>query len=133
MAQVNYLAVLVAAVVFWVIGALWYTVLFGKAWMAESGKTPEELKEQASPLPHVVSIITDLLLCYVLAHFLVHLKVTEPVRGMYIGFWAWAGFVLTILAMNGAYEGKSVKMVAINSGYALVGLVVAGGILAAWQ
>src|SRR3989442_1721528 len=45
-ANINILAVLVAAVLTFVLGAVWYSpVLFAKQWMAAQGYTPEKLEE----------------------------------------------------------------------------------------
>ena len=61
---INYLAVLTAAVACFVIGGLWYSnLMFGKAWMKESGMT-EEKARQSSMLKvfrHFISAFTDYL------------------------------------------------------------------------
>ena len=45
--SVNYFAVLVAALVTFVIGGIWYSpAVFGKAWMQENGFTEESLKNR---------------------------------------------------------------------------------------
>ena len=31
--NVNYLAILIATIIYFIIGALWYSIFFGKAWM----------------------------------------------------------------------------------------------------
>ena len=42
---VNYLAVLVAGIVYFALGAVWYArPVFGKAWMEGVGKTEEQIK-----------------------------------------------------------------------------------------
>jgi hypothetical protein len=43
--QLNFLAILVAAVAAFVLGALWYSpVLFAKQWMKAHGYTPDKLE-----------------------------------------------------------------------------------------
>jgi len=48
MGQINYLAVVLAAVAFFAVGAAWYTVLFGKAWQRALGLSDEQLKGGAN-------------------------------------------------------------------------------------
>ena len=56
--SVNYLAIVVSAIVYWVIGAFWFSPpLFGKIWMKGIGKTQEQLKEGFSYLAFVWSFI----------------------------------------------------------------------------
>jgi len=43
----NYWAVLVAALAYWILGAIWYTGLFGKQWMALTGMTEEKASAYA--------------------------------------------------------------------------------------
>ena len=64
-AGVNYLAVVIAAVVAWLAGAGWYTT-FGKSWMAALGLTPEKMQEAKSQpgayLPFVYAFIVNLIM-----------------------------------------------------------------------
>ena len=48
-AGINYLAILIAAVVGWLAGAVWYGLL-GKAWVAAQGRTMEEFKAQQAAM-----------------------------------------------------------------------------------
>lgn len=62
--QVNIWAVLVSGVVYFVVGALWYSV-FAEAWMKGIGKSREELQPKTSN--YVVSLVCEVLLMYFLA------------------------------------------------------------------
>src|SRR5205085_5544280 len=53
MRRVNIWAVLVSAVVFWLVGGLWYGLLFGQRWLAVVGKTEAQLKA-INPIPNYV-------------------------------------------------------------------------------
>ena len=41
--KTNYLAVAVAAIAYWILGALWFGVLFAKAWMQLERISPEQV------------------------------------------------------------------------------------------
>ena len=44
--DINYLAIIVAAIIYYVGGAIWYSpLLFAKSWMAAVGLTEEKMKE----------------------------------------------------------------------------------------
>lgn len=66
--KINYLAVVLAAVLYWLLGAMWFTV-FANPWLAGIGKTMEQLKQQNgnSPMPYIVALACNLVLAYVLA------------------------------------------------------------------
>jgi len=61
-AGIQWLTVVVAAVAAFIIGALWYSVLFAKPWVAAMGKTEAELKElQKSAVPdYVLAVVARL-------------------------------------------------------------------------
>jgi hypothetical protein len=129
--NINYLAVLVAAVGAWITGAAWYGVL-GKAWLAALGKTKEELK--TGPLPFVLSFVADLIVAFVLA------GVVGAVGAGKVGLWSgivtgalmWLGFVVTTLAVNNLYSGRKTTLTVIDAGHWLAALVVAGAIIGAF-
>ena len=64
---VNYLAVLVAAVVTFVIGGIWYSrALFGPRWMAAVGKTEEECRKGNRGTALFGAFVSALMMAYVL-------------------------------------------------------------------
>ena len=67
MKGINHLAVLVAAVVFFALGALWYTA-FQRQWLDGIGKTVDQLMKEngGSPLPYVVGFLAVVVMCYTL-------------------------------------------------------------------
>jgi hypothetical protein len=60
----NYVAVFVAALAYWLLGAVWYGVLFGKQWMALENITPEQASSMNPVAPYVISFIWLLRLCW---------------------------------------------------------------------
>ncbi len=66
--HVNYIAVLVSALISFSIGALWYSpIVLGKRWVKEVGKSEEELKKSSQPLVYVLTFIAWCITSYVLA------------------------------------------------------------------
>jgi hypothetical protein len=131
--MVNWLAVIVAGIVMFAIGAAWYTALFGQQWRALMG-IPEGTQPEGFVQALVIGFIANLVEAYVLAVFIGYYSATSDiVGGMLVGFWAWLGFVMAIMVPSIAYERKPPMVVVINGAYQLVGLVVMGAILGGWR
>jgi hypothetical protein len=129
----NHWAVIVAALFQWFLGALWYSPpLFAKPWAAILGiKMDGPKKGLAAGM--IASIVCDVILSFVLAHLVLWSGASTFVMGALVGFIAWAGFIMGPNLPQGIYEGRPFKLFAINGGYWLVGLVLSGGLIAAWQ
>ena len=140
MVPVNYLAVLVAAVLSMVLGFLWYGPLFGKPWMKLMGWTKESMKgmKQSEMMKmHGLQFVGSLLMAFVLAHSLIfaatYLKVRGTSAGLQTGFWNWLGFVAPVTVGSVLWEGKSWKLWLLNNAYYLVTLSSMGILLSLWM
>lgn len=96
---VNYVAVLVASVVSFVIGMLLYSpLLFGNLWMKASGinkKDIEKSKKKGMGKTMIIAFITTLVMVYVLGYLMDILKYNDAVSGAVVGFLIWLGFLAT--------------------------------------
>jgi hypothetical protein len=128
----NHLAILVAALMQWVLGALWYSMFFAKPWMALTGHKKGE-RPKAAVLAMALSFLGGLVLSFVLAHVILWAGATTLCWGAFVGFVCWLGFVAAPLLSETMYEQRPLKLFAINTGYWLVALVLSGGLLAAWH
>jgi len=134
---VNYWAVLFAAVITFILGAVWYGPVFGKQWMKITGsdkRSTEEnkkLMDEITPYYGIVFLFA-LLTNYVLYHFV---KAWSTTSGMETAFWIWLGFSMPVAA-NAMWEGLSRQMVLkkflIVSGYLFVSLMISGYIFTMW-
>ena len=140
-AGINYVAVLVAAVAGWIIGAVWYGVL-GKSWVAALGMTMEEFKAQqaakvgkpSGQLPFLLAFAAAIIMAWVLAGMIGHLgpgQVTLK-NGVISAAFAWLGFIATTLTVNNAFTGRKFMLTVIDGGYWLTVLIVMGAIIGAW-
>ena len=131
--NLNFVAIAVCAVIVWLIGALWYSpVLFAKPWVAIVGRKMGE-KPKGVYVGMISSLIGDLFLCFVLAHFVLWSGAKDWSMGALVGFISWAGFIVGPNLPQGIYESRPFTLFAINSGYWLLGLVGAGILLAVWR
>ncbi|MGH9968528.1 MAG: DUF1761 domain-containing protein [Pyrinomonadaceae bacterium] len=133
--KINYPAVLVAAILHWILGAVWYGIFTNKfvelmAW------TPEQLRaleNQSHGKEYVMAFLSSLVLVYVLAHFVQYTKATNLVGGLQTAFWLWLGFVATTQAATVIFEGRKPGLYLLNIGYQLVACLAAGALLAIWK
>ncbi|MEP7182051.1 MAG: DUF1761 domain-containing protein [Betaproteobacteria bacterium] len=130
----RYLAAIPAAVVFWIIGALWYGQLFTDAWLAGIGKTAEQLmlETKGSPLPYLIGFGAIFVMCCLLTWLIGRLEARTLAGGAKLGALCAIGFCAALLALNYGFEKRTVTLWLINAGYALVGLTVAGAIIGGW-
>src|ERR1051325_2118746 len=80
--QINFIAVLVAGLVSFFLGAIWYMPLFGKLWVRLHGLTDEQVKQrQARMNPGVFfggMIVSYLFVAFAMAFLLLQLQLTAP-------------------------------------------------------
>jgi hypothetical protein len=131
--EVNYLAVLFAAVASMVVGFLWYgPMLFAKPWMKLMGLTPERIKENQKEMTkmYMLSFVVALVTAFVLFHVMTMSRnfynYAPLVTGLTSAFWMWLGFVMPVQLTDVIFGGKQWKLFAINTGYQLVALLVMG-------
>jgi hypothetical protein len=129
--QLNYVAVLLAAIAAMIIGALWYSpLLFVKAWLKEAGLSEKDMKKGMSPMAAMgVGFLVQLLAAYVLAHFLVIVQPDSMQEALQAGFWVWLGFIATTQIGSVLWEMKSLKYFAINAAHTLVSMLVMAAVL----
>lgn len=131
-AGLSYFAIVLAAVVSFMFGWLWYGVLFSKQWMAAVGKTEEDLKRQGpSPAPFVIAFIAQLVMAWVLAGVIGHLGPGEVTfkNAIIAAALIWAGFVITTLAVNHAFQGAKRALTLIDGGHWLGVLLLQGAVI----
>jgi len=138
--SINYLAVLVAAIVSYAVGAWWHSPAgFGKHWQRMMSFTKESM--HTMPLTAKQAIILGffitLLVSYVLAHFVALLiPAAAPawlMLSLQLGFWVWLGFLAPTVANGWLWEGKSVKLFLFNAGYQLLSIEIMAVILGLWR
>lgn len=137
--QINYLAVLVCAVLSMVIGAIWYGPLFGKKWMEIVGATSmdkearKKMQKQAAPL-YAIQFILSLFQVYVLAYYIAGWK---DASGLENSLWIWAAFIMPIVAGGAMWNNDSKKIAwarfLIQASYQLILFAVFGLVLGMWK
>jgi len=132
MPEVNYLAVIAAAIATFALGGLWYSpALFGKVWQREAGVTEEKMKSANMMLIFGLTFVLALIAAWVFALFL---GPRPPMAlGLGAGFSAGLCWVAASLGINYLFERKSLKLWLINGGYHTLQFTIIGLILALWH
>lgn len=128
----NWFAIVVAALLPYPLGFLWFGPLFGKPWMAASGMT-EEKARQANPAKLFGGAgILQFVMAWCLAMFLNSQEIGLA-QGAFYGFLAGAGWILPAFAVSGFFEQKSGSWILLNGVYWTVALTAMGALLGGWR
>ncbi len=137
MHEINWLAVVAAAVATMALGALWYSpLLFGKLWVRAHGFTKEQLdrmKESGMGKAYGLSFVAYLVMATVLSLLIEVSRLTTAFGGACIGWLCWLGFAATIGLTSYLFSERRFSTYLIDAGYQLVYLVMMGAILGAWR
>jgi len=135
--QINMVAVLVAVVANFILGFLWYTPLFGKAWAREMG-LDTSVKPTGGEMAKgmIFMVIGNFFMAYVFAHNIAAWSFVPGMDEMPIvasvlntTIFIWLGFYFLVDIGVVTWEKKSWKLFTINTGYHFMMLLVAAIIL----
>jgi len=138
--QVSIVAVLVAVVVNFILGFVWYTPLFGKAWAKEMGMDPNEKPDNSVMMKGMAyMVIGNFLFAWVFAHNIAAWGFVPGMKEMGAmgtilnsAIFTWLGFYFPGRLGATVWEKRSWKLTWINLGYDLASLVVVASILVMW-
>jgi hypothetical protein len=124
----NWYAIVIAAIVGFAIGAVWYRI-FAKQWMAAAGVTEGM---QAGPVPYIVGFAANLVIAIGIAGIVGHFAPGDQVnvrRAVITGIALWLAFTITTMATNYLFARRPVSLLAIDGGYWLVSMAAMGWII----
>lgn len=124
--------VLIAAIVQWLLGFLWYGAIFRKSWKKLVGYAEGE-KPKNAVFGMITSLIACFLLSYILAHVVRWAGATTFTAGGKLGVVCWLGFMAPPLFTQHIFENRRANLFAINAAYWLLVMAIGGGILGAFR
>ncbi len=129
----NYAAIALAAIVSFLLGGLWYSpMLFAKSWLREAKVSEQQAQSANMKKVFGLSFLCTLVMAFNLAAFLgakASVAFGAAARCLPPASAGWrcrSGVVYL-------FEGRSLKLWLINSGYQVVSYTVMGAILGAWH
>ena len=159
--NVNFLALLLAALSTLVVGFIWYNPkVLGTIWMKEAGLKQEDMKEFNMFKIFGFSIIYAFLISFILQMFTIHQfgalgmvggdpTIAKPSYAAFMadygtafrsfkhgalhGFMTGLFMILPVTGTNALYEKRSFKYVLVTSGFWIVCFTIMGGIICMMQ
>lgn len=121
--QIPFLALIVGAVVSFILGMLWYSpFLFGITWAKAYGFTEEKMREMHAGVTaaHIFSFLTYLITGYVIWVLFSMMNIGTIHTALFVGALLWLGFPAAQGFMSTQYQGKSFNVFLIEAGYQLL-------------
>lgn len=136
MYNVNLWSIVVASIVSFAIGAIWYSpILFGREWLAlTKNKEPDvEDSEKKSILGKYVIHFIGTVISFCVFGFIISFSNSyNSLDGAFFGFLIWLGFIATTMMGDYLWNKSPFKLFMINSIGSLISLIVGGAIIGAW-
>ncbi len=135
LSHVNWLALLVAAVAYFLLGALWYSVLFGKKWaqLVKVDTSNPELKKGMGGMM-ISTFVLILVVCFGLEVLVIKFNFLQEVPyGLKLGLLTGLAFATTAVSISYVYENRPTNLYLINNGYHVLGHMLAATILVLWR
>ena len=136
LSHMNWLAILVATVAYFMLGALWYSkALFGTKWiqlLKIDTSNPDLRKGMGGMM--IATFVLILIVCFGLETLIVKVNFGQELTyGIKLGLLTGLAFATTAVSINYVYERKPTNLYLISNGYHVVGHVIAATILILWR
>ncbi|MFT6473677.1 DUF1761 domain-containing protein [Qipengyuania profunda] len=127
MAEINWLAVLLGALAFFLVGAIWYGVLFSQAWQKAAGMSDEKIQSGNMALIFALTFLAELVISLTLWHGIARSGASDrAVMMMAVGF--GATIMVPAIGINYLYLRKTLAHFLIDAGHFIVGMTAMGGV-----
>lgn len=132
-ANINSLAVMLAAAASFLFGGIWYGAL-SRQWMDAAGMTLDDVAPGKGPVlaPYISAFLAELVMAFVLAGVMGAILGSGGMtvwQGMVTGAWMWLGFIMSSLVVNHAFQGARKALTFIDGGHWLGVVLVQGAVL----
>lgn len=138
MLPINILAVIVSAVVAFILGFLFHGPILGKLWMKLANIHPTGNEKLGDMIPQMLwNLLSNLATALTLSVIYLFASTSPYVGegawgGIIIALWLWLGFLVASSSIEVIWMGRSVKLWLFECACSLVVMVVMGAIIASW-
>lgn len=134
MEPINIFPILVATVVAFGIGSLWYSpFLFGKEWLEGRNIKEENIEKFGTIKRYVVQLVFTLVSFSVLAFIISMAEVRSSTDGAFLGILAWIGFIIPTSLAGLIWKRDTFTLFLIDVVYSLLIFTIGGAIVGAWS
>ena len=133
--NINWLAILIAGLAFFMLGALWYSkILFAPKWIAyhKIDVNDPELKKGTAAIM-TGSLLMMIIVSIILAILIERMQLSGWMSGLKLGLLTGLGFATTAISITYLYTKKPFGLHLIDCGYHVVGHIIVAIILCSWQ
>jgi hypothetical protein len=130
--DINWLAVLIGALAYFILGAIWYSFLFKNAWIKLTNinmEDPNIKKGVAQTM--LASFVLMIVASIGLGILITRIGAFDWMTGLKVGLLAGLCFSATAISISYLYEKRPMGLHLINGGYSTVGCTLSGIIIAA--
>lgn len=132
----SWLAVIIATIIFYLIGFMWYGFLFQDVWLAASGMTLEQteaMAEAQGAMMFVWGLLITLAQALGLLWIINLAGAKRLPKCMSIAFWLFVMIAAPLLAYACLYGGYSLTGVLVDYGHLLIGYLAMAAIYAVFR
>ena len=132
--NLNYVHIAVCGLIYFIIGALWYSLLFRKSWIALVGRAmPTEEARKGMPLMFGITFVLNLIITFATACVIYFVSPNSLAGALKVAALLGVGLVGPTCAMNNMYAQRPFKLTLIDSGYHIAAIAVVSVILTFWH
>lgn len=145
MPEFNFIAIIVAALIPNILGAIYFGPVFGKPWMASLGYTKADFEGRNEPLIYGTALVMSFIIAFFLKFILEmgHKNVNDAGElifagthtfghGAFHGSMIALAFAVPVIICLGLFQKSTGKNILLNAGFWWLCFAVMGGILDVW-
>jgi hypothetical protein len=133
LANLNYIHILVASLAYFFLGALWYSLLFQKTWMALVNVKMDPENKPSMGLMFGTTFVLNFITALATACVLYFVQPPNILVALKVGAMLGVGYIGTSTAMNNMYALRPVKLTLIDAAYHIVSICMVSLILTLWH
>jgi len=134
--QANYWAILSGAAAYFIIGSLWFSLLFGSIWSKEVEKSGVKIKQPTGKeitAKMIQTFIGNIIAATAIAVLIYLTGMSGWLAGLKLGLLCGIGFAASAIMIAYTWESRSFRLMAIDFGYPVVGFTACAIILSLWK
>jgi hypothetical protein len=121
--SINHKAVIVSAILYQVVGFIWYQVIFSSLWQTSSGVSTADIEKMGAS-PHIIALIGAFIFAYVFAYL--QSKLNNNLKtGLFVIILLWLSVTLP--------DSIPGTVLILDTLHTLVAMLVAGSIVLIWK
>lgn len=132
----NIWPLIVSTLLYFFLGSLWFSLLFGKIWAKEVEKHGVKIKEPTKKQLSrnmLSTLALNFLVVLGVGLIVSALGVNTFLSGLRVGLLLGICFTLAPLGVCNVWEGRSLKLTLLDAGYPMLGIVTSCIIFALWK